>query len=402
MGASGFGISFQPLQGADTTPLEELQPLIWNLLADYTWRYTSQFDSVWNGYLSEVSPYDDANWFDVNDQEMTFWFPDFAGCCGRSAGVGQHWIKAAYAACFNDVSSLAQDHGWLPSSDPPKLADEVWKKRSYAWIPLDDDIFEFSFEPDWDDDGIHGDDDWRKFSEMSDEWLDKVKAAVEGEGLCPCPMCVMLRPDPDFEAEMVESLASDNPDIAMSATWYLRQTAKVSVETALAVARNGHAAPRDHAAACHDFAQKISADEASAVLDALQAEDDELTRCGLFGLASGLRVEDDAVVQRRLFTFVSALAEGGTIRDVAAEYAGYGQVAAGHEDHFAKALVQHVGTSEEYDHNVALTLFNFYMSADAVPRFALEAIEKLVSHESEQVQVISAFAHQQLSSKPTR
>ena len=90
------------------------------------------------------------------------------------------------------------------------------------------------------------------------------------------------------------------------------------------------------------------------------------------------------------------------MREVAAEYAGYGQVARGHEDHFAKALVAQLGASDEFDHNVALTLFNFYMRADTVPTFAVEAVEKLAAHPSEQVQTIASFAYQHLSGRPQR
>ena len=402
MGASGFSIHFEPLQGGDSAPLAELQPKIWDSLADFAWRYTSSIRSVWEGYLSEAGPDEEDRWFTCEGTEISFWFPDFAGMCGRSAAVGHHWIKAALAANFQAMSSVAQDHGWLPTGPPPPLSEEVWKRRTHAWIPIDGDIFSFSFEPDWEEGGIFGDDDFRPFSELDEEALEAVREAVARDGLCPCPMCVMLRPDPDFAAQMVTSLDDPNPDVALTASWYLRQTARLPVETALAMARHGSGEPRDHAATCYDVGQKLDEAAIDTVLDELSSGAEHLTRCGLLGLAAGIELDDEQAFERRLFTFVTALGVDGDVREVAAEFAGYGRVADGHEDHFARALVAHVGASDEYDHNVALTLFNFYMRADAVPRFVMETVEKLAASGSDHVQTIASFAHQQLSNRPVR
>lgn len=36
----GFSITLQPLQGATQTPLDELQPQVWDMLCDYNTRFT--------------------------------------------------------------------------------------------------------------------------------------------------------------------------------------------------------------------------------------------------------------------------------------------------------------------------------------------------------------------------
>lgn len=334
----------------------------------------------------------------VGDAQLVFALPDDDGARGVSAGVASHWLRSALAAASHSVSSFVQDHGWLPTGEPPKLAAEVWSDRSIGWLKVGDDVFQLSFE----DGTLRGDEQTLESDALTAEDQSTVRNAIERR-LCPCPMCEMLRPDREFEAAMLSSLDDPNPDVGASAVWYLRQTARVAVSTAIAVARHGFGPPRDHAAACYDFGSKLGAEALGDVLDALQAAEDDTTRCGLLGLAAGFEIASgEPGIERRLFTFVSALSEDGPVREVAAEYAGYGGIANGHEDHFARALVKQIGTSEEFDHNVALTLFNFYMGAHAVPQFALDAVGRLAADDSPQVQAIAAFAHTQLMSKPRR
>jgi hypothetical protein len=401
MGATGFSIHLQPLQGADQADLGQLQREIWELLADYVWYFTSHCTSVWQGYLLEASDADDR-WFHAGADQISFWFPDFAGCCARSARASEHWFQAAFAAAYDQVNSLTQDRGWLIASGSPDLAEEVWKTDiRHAWIWVEDDLYEFSLDSNGEAGGLRGDDEFVELSELSSEAREAVSEAVD-RGLCPCPVCERLRPDPEFEQAMVESLADERSEVVQTAAWHLRQMARVSTETALIVAGQQADVPRDHAGLCYDFGQKIPVADVERVLDRLQEVDDIGLRCGLLGLAAGVPLEEGTSFERRLFVFVCALREGGVVAEVAAEYGGYGAVAHGHEDHFARALVENMGASHEYDHNVALTLFNFYMRSDRVPRFALEAIRALTTHESAQVQTIASFAHSQLSSRPTR
>lgn len=390
-------IELQQLHGGAPLPLNELQPQVWDMLCDYATRFTPSARKVWEDYMVWARSH---GAFVVEEESLVFEFDDCDGARESSAGVAAHWVRSSVAAAHHALSSFTQDHGWLPIADPPDLAAEVWNEsREHGWLNVGDEIARFRFD---DPETLIADAETTSAESLDEEVKERLAAAVERR-LCACQMCEMLRPDDGFLTTMLASLDDPNPDIGSTATWYLRQTARVPVETALAVARHGFGEPRDHAAACHDFGTKLDADDLDEILDAMLTAEDDATRCGLLGLAAGMRIEPgSAGSSRRLFTFVTALNQQTPVREVAAEYAGYGRVADGHEDHFARALIAQVGKSDEFDHNVALTLFNFYMGMAAIPTFALDAVAKLAAHDAEQVQVIAAFAHAQLMTKPTR
>ena len=392
-------IELQLLHGGAPLPLAELQPQIWNMLCDYATRFTPGARRLWEDYMQWARARPET--FVVEEHTLIFVLDDDDGEREPSAAVAAHWLRASLAAAYHALSSFTQDHGWLPIADPPDLAAEVWDEtRPSAWLHVSDRVLQFRYD---DPETLIADfGQSTAASSLDDEAREQLAEAV-ARHLCPCRMCEMLRPDPGFLASMLNSLDDPNPDVGSTATWYLRQTARVPIGPALAVARHGFGEPRDHAASCHDFGTKLDPEGLDEILDAITSAEDDVTRCGLLGLAAGMRIEAGSPgSSRRLFTFVAALNQDTPVREIAAEYAGYGRVADGHEDHFARALIKQIGASEEFDHNVALTLFNFYMGSPAVPAFALDAVEKLAAHESEQVQVIAAFAHTQLMTKPTR
>ncbi len=400
MGSVGFSISYaspQPLSDGDR---RALHAAVWEVLTEYMAAYmgAQACKKVWDDYIAELPV--DERFAHPSEHALTYFFPDHAGCCSCSMEAAFHWSQLAYACQHDRVSQVLQDHGAMPSGDPPRLAELVYAHPAMMLVCVDEALYTMSTTPDFDsdDDGLWGDNTHVAFTDLDDDTRARLRSLAE-RGMCACAMCTMLRPDAEFEQTMVRSLASDDPAVAETAIWYLRQTARPSIDTALAMAKAatpGH--ERSHAAAMFEVAGTLPSEHLRRIRTAFDDADSPTLRAALTALAAGIGVGDAAALgQTRVDLLRRALAADPPVCEIAAEFCGYGAPRHG-RDELARALAARVGVSEEMDHNVALTLFNLYHYDTAVPQWVIDVLREIHSSGGQALAIVE-FALNILQSK---
>jgi hypothetical protein len=107
-------------------------------------------------------------------------FPDFGGNCTRSMYLWKHWMRLAIAVQWDELASLARQHGY-------ELNGERWPlevARTDSFLELRDELWMIM------DDVIHCDGGGLDVKDLSPEERALVEAARE---LCACAPCRMLR-----------------------------------------------------------------------------------------------------------------------------------------------------------------------------------------------------------------
>lgn len=376
MGAIGVSVKYQANEQLSEDKLRRLHRAVWRVLEDFMGAYvnTEACRPIWGEYIAEL-PLEDR-FTHVSDDTLTFYFPDYSGFSSRSMGASFHWAELALASRFDRVGQVLQEYGAMPAGERPDLGELVWQPRDNVYVTVDGELYQMSTTADVDDanDGLHGDNTFVAFSELADDDLERLAAIAESKR-CPCPMCTMLRPDDSFESAMADALDSDNPEMVQSAMWYLRNAARPSVDTAVKMAAVEPAGDvRSHGAALYEVGSRQPADALDRVCEAFGAADDLTTLAGLAALAAGVRVDDDAGrEQARLDVLKRAIAADPPVCEVVAEYVGYGASKSDRAS-LGRALAERVGASEEMNHGIALTLFNFYLNETSVPQWVIDAI----------------------------
>jgi len=386
MGATGLSMGFERI-GESPKPLEELQRAYWSSLLKFLESYTESCESVWDSYLTERDP----KQFAVEGASITFWFPDFGGLLSVSAGVVEHWIEAAVSVTWDRLVEIGQRFGWLLSSQRPTLAPIVRdSSKGYGYISLRDELWEFSFEPDWSGGDLHGDGKSIPLRDLSDDERKRLEEAVAAR-LCQCDMCVMLRPDPIFEETMRETL-TEYGGPAESAVWYLCNAAGVSVKTALACAAIDVDDQEWLQECCRRLGEKLSVADWNTVVEGY-LEASPARRSPLLAMMASMTLGKDAA-GRRLEIFEKALAGDDASAEAAAQFATL-VVDDSATDRFARMLVAKLGERTSFDRKAALALFNFYHHR-AAPTFVAEAFRSLADHPDQELRELVTFAINQL------
>lgn len=126
------------------------------------------------------------------------------GCCSRSASVWSHWFELAIAVEWEAIVKAAERHGLTVASRRPDL--DALLTGKFRFVSLRGDLWEA-----WAG-GLGGDDAYLPVAELTPEERARHAEALDG---CRCPICPMLRLDPEVAEKLLPQL--DDADTASSA-----------------------------------------------------------------------------------------------------------------------------------------------------------------------------------------
>lgn len=200
-----------------------------------------------------IDPYPSASeyrgeWISVSedvDDDFGWWFWNPGGCCSRSEAVWCHWFELALAAEWEAIERVITRVYGLRAA-PPRSDLGALLAGKDRFLLLRGDLWTV-----WEE-GLGGDDAHVAVADLTPEERAQHAAALER---CQCPICPMLRLDPEAAREIFAQL--DDPETAVSAAWYLSRTHPPSFGTLTALIRAGESKSHEMATTFEDYVRRL-------------------------------------------------------------------------------------------------------------------------------------------------
>lgn len=371
MGAIGLSLKLEPRPGAETGDLDELHAQISDAVWDFVGRYTSgaACDKIYDGYISEARH--DERYLSRHELDLSFMFPDYAGCCNRSCELAYHWFRLALACSRDQVDELVSDCGYVVSGERESVRDVLAGETRVRFLETRGQLY--MVYGDLESYDISGDDETL---EPTDEERAEAERMIR-EGDTDDPMTRMLAPHADFIAGVLETLDADNPEIVASIMWYLGNTAAPGDDALGAIfevaGRGGEVAESARRALCR---LARHADVAAAVRDRL-ADDNPGIRAAALAAIPPLRERELLETPEAIDALLDGLGAGSPAVDVAAENLGYVDLE-GYRNRVVRELLGLLegGCPPEAAHGAVLSLVNLHLKKREAPEEVMAAFRR--------------------------
>lgn len=224
MGAIGWTVKLEPIrEDANTETLLERRDDLVEIFANFLSYYGGgEDDASFIDYFYQAAY--DERFLHLQPSEISFFFPDFAGCCGHSADVIYYWTQLAFACEREAFEGVLIDEGFTIAWS--KSLNEIVRKSSDEtpyFVRLRGRLH--SFWPDYE--SVHTDDTSLEIAELTSEektLLDEIQRDRTSRDSATA----MIAPSDDFHDALVELASSRDSDSVGSAIWYAANLESVS------------------------------------------------------------------------------------------------------------------------------------------------------------------------------